>query len=110
MRNILFVLEIPVYCSYSGLFIFTVLWLPWETGPRKYYTIITKTVCLYPLLEVPGFLSCAQAFNRIEFIFVYGVSKCSNLIILHVTDFPSATCFKRLFSHIVHSCPLMVIN
>ena len=41
-----------------------------------------------------------------EFSFVYGVRECSNFILLHVSSFPSTTCWRDYLFSIAYSCVL----
>ena len=64
------------------------------------------------LLEFYGFLSYIYIFNPFEFIFVYGVRKCSSFILLQVVDqFSQHHLLKRLsFFHCISLPPLSKIR
>ena len=89
-------------------FAFIYLFLPWETGLRKYYCDLCQRMfssrsCMVCDLAV-------RSLNHFEFIFVYAVRECYNLIVLHVTawlsSFPSTTYWRDSFFSIVYSCIL----
>ena len=63
-----------------------------------------------PMFSSKGFYSSGLVFRsliHLEFIFVYGVRKCSNFILLHVDlQFPQHHLLKRLsLAHCIFSPP-----
>ena len=49
----------------------------------------------------------SRSLIHFEFIFVYGVRKCSSFVLLQVVDqFPQHHLLKKLFISIVYSCLL----
>ena len=86
------------------LFIFALFLLPQEADPKNIATIYVKSVL--PMFSSRSFIVSGLTFRSLihfEFIFVYGVRKCSNLTVQHVAlQFSQNHLLKRLsFLHFI---------
>ena len=85
----------------SHLFIFAFVFFAWEDRSKKILLwLMSKSVL--PLFSPRSYMVSGLTFRSLiysEFIFVYGVRKCSNFILLHVAiQFPAPLIEKTVFS------------
>ena len=93
----------------SHLFIFVFIFITFGGGSKKDLAVIYVKSVL-PMFFCKSFIVSGLTFRSLthfEFIFVYGVRKCSNFILLLVADQASQDCLlKRLsFLHCIFLLP-----
>ena len=86
----------------SNLFNFAFIYLFFDLGDRSKIVLLQSFMSKYVLpIFSSNFMALGLAFRSLiyfEFIFAYGVRKCSNLIVLHVAvPFFQHHLLKRLF-------------
>ena len=93
------------------IFAFTSFVLGDRSKKIYWYDLCQRVFCLCSLLGVLWF-QVLYSLIYFEFIFAYGVKKCSNFILLHVAvQFSQQHLLKRLsFLHCIFLPPLLWIN
>ena len=94
----------------SHLFIFILIFIT-LAGGLKMILLLFMSKSVLPMFSSKSFIVSSLTFRSLihfEFIFVYGVRECSNLILLHVAvQFSQHHLLKRLsFLHCIFSPPL----
>ena len=98
----------------SHLFIFLFISVTVGGGSKK-ILLWFMSKCVFPMFSSKSFIVSGLTFRSLihfEFIFVYGVRKCSNFILLHVAvQFSHHHLLKRLsFLHCIFLPPLSKIR
>ena len=98
----------------SHLFIFILIFIT-LAGGLKMILLLFMSKSVLPMFSSKSFIVSSLTFRSLihfEFIFVYGVRECSNLILLHVAvQFSQHHLLKRLsFLHCIFLPPLLKIR
>ena len=95
--------------KYAHLFIFVFISTHLGGGSWRILLWFMSSSFL-PMFSSKSFIVCGLTFRSLihfEFIFVHGIRKCSNFILLHVAvQFSQHHLLKRLYFSIVYSCLL----
>ena len=109
-----FIVQKLLALTRSHLFIFAFMSFTLGEESKKYYCDLCQRVfwLCFPLGVLQYLVLLIRSLIHFEFIFVYGVRECSNLIILRVAvQFSQHHLFKRLsFLYCIFLPPLSQIN
>ena len=109
-----FTVKNPLSLLKSHLVIFLLLPLPQETDLKKKILLQFMSKSVLPMVSFKSFIVYSLTFRSLiqfKFIFVYGVRKWSNFILLHVTSVSQHHLLKRLvFLHCIFLPSLSQIN